>query len=105
MINPRHTQISLSRQCRLLTVSRSSVYYRPRKVKQEDLDLMRLIDEQYLKTPAYGSRSMRTHLCQSALKIDPLSASNFDPPGGKYNGIKVFLDTFPLSWRHCRTYL
>ena len=58
MITSKNAQISLSRQCKLLSVSRSSVYYRPRKVKQEDLDLMRLIDEQYLKTPAYGSRSM-----------------------------------------------
>ena len=69
MVNRRHTQISLSRQCKLLSVSRSSVYYQPRKVKQEDLDLMRLIDEQYLKTPAYGSRSMRTHLQRLGYKI------------------------------------
>ena len=69
MVNRRHTQISLSRECKLLSVSRSSVYYQPRKVKQEDLDLMRLIDEQYLKTPAYGSRSMRTHLQRLGYKI------------------------------------
>lgn len=70
MITSKNAQISLSRQCKLLSVSRSSLYYRPRKVKQEDLDLMRLIDEQYLKTPAYGSRSMRTYLQKLGYKIN-----------------------------------
>jgi len=42
------------RQCRLLALARSSIYYRP--APPEDLVLMRAIDEQYLKTPSFGSR-------------------------------------------------
>ena len=62
MLNPAERKPPLSRQCRLLHISRSSVYYKPVGVKRADLDLMRLIDEQYLKTPFYGSRSMTLHL-------------------------------------------
>ena len=62
MINKGNNNPSLSRQCQLLDISRSSVYYRPRPVNPEDLELMRLIDAQYLKTPVWGSRSMRTFL-------------------------------------------
>ena len=62
MVDPQMPDLSVSRQCRLLNVQRSSYYYRPKPIKAEDLELMRLIDEQYLKTPTWGSRSMRNHL-------------------------------------------
>jgi len=62
MLDAKHPQLSLVRQCSLLGISRSSAYYQPQPVKAEDLDLMRLIDEQYLKTPVFGSRSMVKHL-------------------------------------------
>ena len=62
MLDPRHPALSLSKQCRLLGISRSTAYYRPRPVSARDLEMMRLIDAQYLKTPVYGSRSMRNHL-------------------------------------------
>jgi len=62
MINFQDPQVSVSRQCRLLDLSRSSVYYKPVEMAPQDLLLMRLIDEQYLKTPFYGSRSMTLHL-------------------------------------------
>lgn len=53
-----HRQLSVTRQCQLLGISRGSVYYVPRGESQENLALMRQIDEQYLKTPWYGSRQM-----------------------------------------------
>jgi putative transposase len=46
----------------LLRLSRSSLYYKPVSVKRADLELMHLMDKQYLKTPFYGSRSMTEHL-------------------------------------------
>ena len=61
MINFQDPQVSVSRQCRLLDLSRASVYYKPVEIAPQDLALMRLIDEQYLKTPFYGSRSMTRH--------------------------------------------
>jgi len=62
--------LSLHRQCKLLDISRSSAYYKARPIKAEDLELMRLIDEQYMKTPTYGSRSMRSHLRRLGYKIN-----------------------------------
>jgi putative transposase len=70
MIDRNVKEPSLFRQCQLLKISRSSVYYRPRPVKPEDLQIMRLIDEQYLKTPCWGSRSMRNFLNRKGYKIN-----------------------------------
>ena len=62
MIEPGHSRLSIVRQCELVSMSRSSVYYRPRGESSDTLMLMRLIDEQYLHTPWYGSRQMARHL-------------------------------------------
>ena len=51
MIDRGHRQLSLVRQCNLLDVSRAWMYYRPAPPKTEDLELMALMDRQYLKTP------------------------------------------------------
>jgi len=48
MIDPKHNQLSLSRQCTLVSISRSTFYYRPRGENPLNLALMRLVDEQYL---------------------------------------------------------
>jgi len=61
---------SISRQCHLLDIGRSSFYYKPRRIKPEDLELMRLIDEQYMKTPSYGSRSMARHFRRQGRKVN-----------------------------------
>jgi putative transposase len=70
MVDPKASNLSIARQCRLLNLQRSSYYYRPKPIKAEDLELMRLIDEQYLKTPTWGSRSMRNHLRRLGYKIN-----------------------------------
>ncbi len=62
MIDRGHQQLSLVRQCALLNISRAWVYYRPVKPRAEDLELMPLMDRQYLKTPFYGSRRMKAWL-------------------------------------------
>src|SRR5216683_8297124 len=54
--------LPVSQQCRLLAVSRSSVYRRPAKVGEEDLAIMVLIDRQYLARPYYGSRRLAAWL-------------------------------------------
>ena len=56
MIERGHPQLSLVRQCELLRLNRSSVYYEPVAADPYDLELMALMDRQYLKTPFYGSR-------------------------------------------------
>lgn len=70
MVDPQHPDLSVSRQCQLVGVPRSSFYFKPQPVKPEDLDLMRMIDEQYLKTPFYGSRSMVKHFRRLGHKIN-----------------------------------
>jgi putative transposase len=62
MIDRRHGALPVVRQCELLGVARSSVYYEPVPADPADLDLMRRIDEQYLRTPFYGSRRMTAWL-------------------------------------------
>jgi len=61
MIEPEHT-LPLSRQSRILGLSRSSLYYKTVPVSERDLELMRLIDEIHLKYPFYGSRRIRNEL-------------------------------------------
>jgi putative transposase len=50
------------RRCELLDISRSGLYYQPKAISEEDLNLMKLIDRQYLLTPFYGSRKMTAWL-------------------------------------------
>jgi len=70
MIDPDNKNLSLSRQCRLLKLNRSTVYYKKRPIKPIDLKLMKLIDKQYLKIPSWGSRSMRNHLRRLGYKVN-----------------------------------
>ena len=58
MIEHGNANLSISRQCGLLGVNRSSYYHQPMEPSEEDLELMKLIDHEYLKTPFYGSRKM-----------------------------------------------
>ena len=58
MIVPGRPGLSLSRQCRLLSISRSSFYYTPRGESPENLVLMRRIDEMFLRYPFFGSRQI-----------------------------------------------
>ncbi len=62
LIEPDHPRLSIVRQCELLTINRSSYYYQPTGETALNLELMRLIDEQYLETPWYGARQMARHL-------------------------------------------
>ena len=62
MIDPGHPRLSIVRQCELASISRSSFYREPTAENEETLRLMRLIDEQFLETPWYGSRQMARHL-------------------------------------------
>ena len=62
MIDPEFTSISLRRQCELLKVSRSSLYYQPTGESEDNLRLMRLIDQTYTDWPFYGARRMAAYL-------------------------------------------
>ena len=62
MIEPEHPQLSIVRQCELVSISRSGVYDQPGGEAPLNLELMRLIDAQFLEAPWYGSRQMVRHL-------------------------------------------
>ena len=62
MIEPQHSKISILRQCELLDLARSSFYYEPARESDENLFLMRLLDEQYMRTPFYGIPRMTAWL-------------------------------------------
>ena len=54
MIEVDHPQLSVRRQCDLIGLNRSTYYYLPAQESDFNLHLMRLIDEQYTRTPFYG---------------------------------------------------
>ena len=62
MVEPANTNLSIGKQCRLLSISRSSFYYTPKGETATNLALMRQIDEQFLETPFFGVRQMTWHL-------------------------------------------
>jgi len=68
MIVPDRPGLSLSRQCRLLSISRSSFYYTPRGESPENLVLMRRLDEMFLRYPFFGSRQMVRQLRRDGVR-------------------------------------
>ena len=65
MIRKKNTKLSLTRQCKLLRISRSSLYYTPVGVNTETLKLMNEIDRVFTKYPFFGSRQIAAYLPQS----------------------------------------
>ena len=61
MVSKDH-ELSQRRQCTLLQLSRSTLYYRPKGESAENLRFMEIIDKQFLETPWYGSRQMARHM-------------------------------------------
>lgn len=70
LIDPDHESLSIRRQCEVLDLPRSTLYYRPASVTDENLALMRLLDEQYLKTPFFGSRKMTVWLQAEGYEVN-----------------------------------
>jgi hypothetical protein len=68
MIDPEH-DLAIKHQAQVLGISRSTVYYEPRPISDEDLWLMRRIDELHLNYPFAGSRMLRGLLWQQGLEV------------------------------------
>jgi len=58
----RDHKLSMRKQCELLQLSRSRLYYQPVGESAENLHFMGIIDRQFLETPWYGSRQMARHM-------------------------------------------
>ena len=69
MISRDHPDLSLSRQCQVFSISRSSFYYELKSESLENLSLMRRIDELFLRYPFYGSRQMVRQLCRENIHV------------------------------------
>ena len=69
LVDRRHRHLSVVRQCALLGISRSSLYYRAKVTSRQDLSLMQELDRQYLETPFYGSRRMRASLERQGMAV------------------------------------
>lgn len=70
LVEPGYAGIPLVRQCEILGLSRSGFYYRPTGESALNLALMRLIDEQYTKTPFYGYRKITVTLCEKGYPVN-----------------------------------
>lgn len=70
LIDPEHASISLARQCELVGLARSSYYYQPMPESEENLLFMRLLDEQYTRTPFYGIQKMTAWLRTQGYEVN-----------------------------------
>ena len=70
LIEPEQAEISLRRQCELIGLPRASYYYEPAGESEFNLMLMRLIDQQSLKTPFYGCPKMTEHLRRAGYVVN-----------------------------------
>lgn len=70
LIEPAHASLSVRRQCELLGLNRSGLYYEPVGETAENLRLMRRIDEQYTACPFYGSRRMTAWLIEQGEEVN-----------------------------------
>jgi len=70
LVDPRHSVLSISRQCELLGLSRSVFYSQPAKADGENLRLMEVIDRTYLRYPFFGTRRMTEVLKEQRYKVN-----------------------------------
>jgi putative transposase len=68
----RGAELSMNRQCELLGLNRTGVYYTPRPVPESDLKLMRRIDELHLHRPFYGARRLARQLAKEGFDVGRL---------------------------------
>lgn len=71
LINAQNEPFCVRHQCDLLGVTRSSLYYPKQGQSQENLYYMRLLDEQYTRTPYYGVLRMCAYLRSLGHRVNP----------------------------------
>jgi putative transposase len=62
LLEPEHKELSIRRQCEILGINRSNIYYVRKPIDTEQLKLIRVIDEVYTQYPFFGSRQMVSYL-------------------------------------------
>jgi hypothetical protein len=69
LIDRAHPALTIAEQCAALGLSRSTLYYKPRPASEEDLQIMRLMDELHLEDPTRGQRRMLLELTEQGFKV------------------------------------
>jgi len=69
MVQRDHPKLSIVRQCKLLALKRSTLYYRKKGESPLNLKLMRIIDQQFMATPFWGSRQMARWLRREGYRV------------------------------------
>ena len=69
-IERNHPKVRVRRQCPMLSLARSNMYYAPKGESAETLRFMKLIDKQFLETPWYGSRQPLGTLLRNTLPVN-----------------------------------
>lgn len=69
LIEKENTKYSLRKQCKLLEINWSTMYYEPVGISELDREMMNLLDEQYTKTPFYGVPKMKEYLNSKGYKV------------------------------------
>lgn len=69
LIDPEDSEYSITKQCRMLSINRSSIYYKPCSANEEDLKTMRKMDEMYLEDPTRGTRRYSDDLRLEGIEI------------------------------------
>jgi len=70
-ISPKHSELSVRRQCQLLGLAPASYYYQAEPESSENLHYMRLLDQEYTDRPFYGVRKMTVGLQQQGYAVGP----------------------------------
>jgi putative transposase len=69
LVDPAHACLSIAKQCKVLNISRSSIYYQPKEASSETLALMKRMDELFMLYPFYGSRQMTGRLRREGVSV------------------------------------
>src|SRR4051812_22223791 len=97
LVEREATALPVSRQCRLMAVSRASVYRRPAGISAEDCTIMTLLDRQYLARPYYGSRRMAAWLATQGHVVNRRAGG--DLPATEYEQAGTGPQDLPLLAR------
>ena len=82
MVDRQHPALSTARQCALIGISRSSLYYRRKGASPEELAMMKAIDQQYLVTPFHGSWRMMVWLSRQGHQVSRKRVQRLCGPWG-----------------------
>lgn len=77
LINPKHPVLSVRKQCDVLSVPRSSVYYQPIQEKPENIKMMHIMDKHLLMHPTEGVNLWFIYFVSLAIVLDPKGSDGY----------------------------